>query len=86
MPERPNTKKKIELTITGIGIIVLIFLLMSYLPKSKDNKLVSASKVTRVSFTSLQPRALSFQPKIILLLLLAAACGRPLLITLRHAQ
>ena len=61
MPERSNTKKKIELTITGIGIIALIFLLMSYLPKSKGNKLVSASRVTGVSFTSFQPRASSLE-------------------------
>jgi hypothetical protein len=57
MPEGLDTKKKTELAITGIGIIVLIFLLMSYLPKSKDNKPASASRVTEVSFTSLEPGA-----------------------------
>lgn len=50
-----DNKKKIELAITGMGIIALVFLLISYLPKSKDNKLASASRVTDVSFTSLQP-------------------------------
>jgi hypothetical protein len=55
MPERLDTKKKTELAITGIGIIVLIFLVMSYLPKSKDNKLALVSRVAEVSFTILQP-------------------------------
>ena len=62
MPEGLDTKKKTELAITGIGIVVLIFLLMSYLPKSKDNKPASASRVTEVSFTSLEPRASSLEP------------------------
>ena len=35
-----DNKKKIELVITGIGIIILIFLIANYIPKSKGNKTV----------------------------------------------
>ncbi|PIW68467.1 MAG: hypothetical protein COW10_02425 [Candidatus Omnitrophica bacterium CG12_big_fil_rev_8_21_14_0_65_42_8] len=36
-----DNKKKIELTITGISVIILIFLIANHMPKSKDNKSVS---------------------------------------------
>jgi type II secretory pathway component PulC len=39
-----DNKKKIELTITGIGIIILIFLIANHMPKSKDNKSVSKAE------------------------------------------
>lgn len=46
-----DVKQRIELTITGIGIIIFIFLIISYMPKSRDKRVVlkiepySASKV-----------------------------------------
>ena len=39
-----DNKKKIELTITGISIIILIFLIANHMPKSKDNKSVSKAE------------------------------------------
>ncbi len=36
-----DSKKKVELTITGVGVIVLIFLIANYMPKSRDNKTIS---------------------------------------------
>ena len=34
-------RKKIELTITGLGIILFIFLIINHIPKSKDSNIVS---------------------------------------------
>lgn len=39
-----DNKKKIELTITGIGIIFLIFMAISHMSKHRNNKLVSGSE------------------------------------------
>lgn len=36
-----DNKKKIELLITGIGIIILIFLIVNHIPKSKADKSIS---------------------------------------------
>jgi len=37
-------KKNIELAVTGISVIILIFLIMNHMPKSKDNKSVSKAE------------------------------------------
>ncbi len=35
-----DNKKKMELAITGIGVVILIFLIANYMPKSKGNKTI----------------------------------------------
>ena len=53
-----DNKKKIELAITGIGIVFLIFMAISHMPKHKNNKPISGSEPFSgsgsavVSFTS----------------------------------
>ena len=44
MMEERGSKKKIELTITGIGIVILIFLIANHMSKSKDNKIIPKSE------------------------------------------
>ena len=39
-----NNKKKIELAITGIGIVFLIFMAISHMPNHKNNKPISGSE------------------------------------------
>ncbi|MDP2920812.1 MAG: hypothetical protein Q8O12_00385 [Candidatus Omnitrophota bacterium] len=58
-----ENKKRIELTLTGIGVIILIFLLANSILKPKANKTVTgsgdnpASEGSIVSFTNSEPRA-----------------------------
>lgn len=51
-----DNKKKIELTITGMGIIFLIFMAISQMPKHKNNKPVSG----REAFSNQESAATSF--------------------------
>jgi type II secretory pathway component PulC len=39
-----DVKKRIELTIIGMGVIIFIFLIISYMPKPKVNKTVSGTE------------------------------------------
>lgn len=44
-----DNKKKIELIITGIGAVILIFLIINHLPGSKDDKIVSKDGFRAIS-------------------------------------
>jgi hypothetical protein len=57
-------KKKIELTITGVGIVFLIFIAISHMPKHNNNpisgsKPFSGSGAAITSFASDEPRTTS---------------------------
>ena len=44
MPKGLDVKKSIELTIIALGVIIFIFLIISYIPKPRDNKTVSGNE------------------------------------------
>jgi len=44
-----DNKKKMELLITGSGMIILIFLIANHMPRSKNNKIISKTEPYSIS-------------------------------------